>query len=172
MLAFTKDSAPPQFRTLLMGQRCKAQLFVKYVCSNDQPVSFWSSIRFQTYSYLSNSVRGRNEMYSMGPWTLSGKSAHSNVQVSSVASVSLGSYLWSFCPKRYVRGSWLSRSATASQLRRGVDSIVLVVPLGYSVVGLVHSISTDWNMDGKADLGRCYSHCLRYYRTHDQYVGD
>jgi hypothetical protein len=29
MLAFTKDSAPPKFRTLLEGRRCKAQLYVK-----------------------------------------------------------------------------------------------------------------------------------------------
>ena len=30
MLAFTKDSAAPEFRTLLRGQTCKAQLYVKY----------------------------------------------------------------------------------------------------------------------------------------------
>jgi hypothetical protein len=29
MLAFTKDSAPPKFRTLLKGGTCKAQLYVK-----------------------------------------------------------------------------------------------------------------------------------------------
>ena len=29
MLAFTKDSAVPEFRTLLRGQSCKAQLYVK-----------------------------------------------------------------------------------------------------------------------------------------------
>ena len=29
MLAFSKDSAPPQFRTLLRGGICKAQLYIK-----------------------------------------------------------------------------------------------------------------------------------------------
>ena len=31
MLAFTKDSAPPSFRTLLQGRSCKAQLYVKRI---------------------------------------------------------------------------------------------------------------------------------------------
>jgi hypothetical protein len=29
MLAFTKDSASPSFRTLLQGKSCKAQLYIK-----------------------------------------------------------------------------------------------------------------------------------------------
>lgn len=35
MLAFTKDSASPKFRTLLKGQSCKAQLYVKWEEKND-----------------------------------------------------------------------------------------------------------------------------------------
>jgi lysophosphatidic acid acyltransferase/lysophosphatidylinositol acyltransferase len=31
MLAFTKDSATPTFRTLLKGQSCQAQLYVKRI---------------------------------------------------------------------------------------------------------------------------------------------
>ncbi len=31
MLAFTKDSASPNFRTLLGGRTCKAQLYIKRI---------------------------------------------------------------------------------------------------------------------------------------------
>ena len=37
MLAFTKASAPPKFRTLLKGHTCQAQLYVKRYSISDIP---------------------------------------------------------------------------------------------------------------------------------------
>jgi len=37
MLAFSKDSAPPKFRTILQGKSCKAQLYIKRVPTTDIP---------------------------------------------------------------------------------------------------------------------------------------
>ena len=55
MLAFTKDSAAPEFRTLLRGQSCKAQLYVKYA---NQANTFMVTltIPFQTYTYFASAL--------------------------------------------------------------------------------------------------------------------
>ena len=40
MLAFSKDSASPNFRTLLKGRSCKAQLYIKLVEIDKGPGMF------------------------------------------------------------------------------------------------------------------------------------
>lgn len=124
MLAFTKDSAAPNFRTLLKGRTCQAQLYVKRIPISQVP-----------YQDEKKCAQWLQELFQEKVFLM-------KITFSPLNVIDLGSPVRSFHPTGYLRRSGSTKNTSKSKLYRRIDSVRLFSNRRRSFVGLVRKISS------------------------------